>query len=462
LGLWLSEQPILYEDQSIETLIDFLYQACRDRKFNPPTRKRMKRIINSAVARHEKTFFEQTASKLSGSSRLALDNLLHVDDTLPNDYEEGTVIGWLKGDAGQTSLTTLKETADRLQCLQAIDLPANLFANTTTRVVEQYARRAASEPPRELRRHARATRFTLVAAFCWVRQRQITDQLVDLFIRIVHKINGRAEQRVEKRLIVTFRAEAINKDVVVRLLEAAIENPEGQIQDILYPIASPQQMKALVVQYRTTSQRQYEQQVYSSVRASYGHHYRQMLPILLDVLTFRSSTQTRLMSAIDLLKHYVSSKRYTYPDSETVPIDGIIPSAWYPHVVETTATGQTRINRINYEICVLTTLRDHLLRRTVWVEGARDYRNLDEDMPQDYEQNRLYYYQALDLPLHSTTFVEQVQKEMKANLQQLNDHRYNGYDSTEWTYQNCPTSGTADTTYPALSSSRSPTPVASN
>lgn len=84
-------------------------------------------------------------------------------------------MGWLKSDPGQISVATLKATTDRLQRLQAIDLPDKLFASTATRVVETYARRAASEPPRELRRRQGATRWTLLAAFCWMRQREITD-----------------------------------------------------------------------------------------------------------------------------------------------------------------------------------------------------------------------------------------------------------------------------------------------
>lgn len=421
LGEWLGEHPILYEDQRLDVLVDVLYEACRQRQLDPPARKQLERIAHSAIARHERQFFEQTAAKLSGASRLALDNLTYPDETLPTEYMDGTVIGWFKSDPGQTSLATLKATADRLQRLQAIDLPDDLFANTATRVVEAYARRAASEPPRELRRRQSPTRFTLLAAFCWVRQREMTDQLVDLLNRIVHKINGRAEQRVETRLLTAFRAEAVDKDVVVRLLQAAIDHPDGQIQDILYPIASQEQMKMMVVQYRTTSQRSYDRQVYTTLRASYGGHYRQMLPVILKVLTFRSHTQPRLIQAIDLLKRYVDTRRNTYPESEDVPITGIVPTQWQPLVVEQTETGETRINRINYEICVLTTLRDHLLSRTVWVVGAKDFRNLDEDMPQDYEQNRHYYYEMLGLPLEQSTFVNRVQGEMKAALQQLND-----------------------------------------
>ena len=421
LSVWLSEHPILYEDQRMDVLLEVLYEACRQRQLAPPTRKRLERVANSAVARHEKGFFEQTTAKLSGASRLALDNLTYPDETLPTDYVDGTVMGWLKSDPGQTSVAALKATADRLQRLQTIDLPDDLFASTATRVVETYARRAASEPPRELRRRQSATRFTLLAAFCWVRQREITDQLVDLLNQIVHKINGRAEQRVEMRLLTAFRVEAVDKDVVVRLLQAAIDHPDGQIQKILYPIASPEQLKLMVAQYRTTSQRSYDRQVYTTLRASYGGHYRQMLPVMLKVLTFRSRTRPRLIQAIDLLKRYVDTRRNTYPTSEDVPIKDIVPAQWEPLVVEQTETGEIRINRINYEICVLTTLRTYLLDRTVWVVGAKDFRNLDEDMPQDYEKNHAYYYEVLELPLEPSTFVNRLQGDMKLALQQLHD-----------------------------------------
>jgi hypothetical protein len=44
-------------------------------------------------------------------------------------------------------------------------------------------------------------RFTLLAALCWVRQAEITDALVGLLVDLVHRINARAEWRVEKELL---------------------------------------------------------------------------------------------------------------------------------------------------------------------------------------------------------------------------------------------------------------------
>ncbi|MEU8708302.1 hypothetical protein [Streptomyces sp. NPDC048565] len=45
-----------------------------------------------------------------------------------------------------------------------------------------------------------ARRLTLLATLCHVRQTEITDSLVDLFIQLVLKINTRAERKVDKEL----------------------------------------------------------------------------------------------------------------------------------------------------------------------------------------------------------------------------------------------------------------------
>jgi hypothetical protein len=58
------------------------------------------------------------------------------------------------------------------------------------KLVTHYRQRAASEPPRELRRHPTEVRHVLLAALCWQREREITDTLVELLIRLVAAADG--------------------------------------------------------------------------------------------------------------------------------------------------------------------------------------------------------------------------------------------------------------------------------
>ena len=81
--------------------------------------------------------------------------------------------------------------------------------------------------------------------------------------------------------------------------------------------------------------------------------------------------------------------------------------------------GRPRIDRITYEICALEALRDQLRCKEVWVAGANRYRNPDEDLPADFDAQRAGHYQALDLPLDASAFIDGLREEMHAALAQL-------------------------------------------
>jgi TnpA family transposase len=420
LAAWLSEQALLYQDQRLDVLVELLYERCRTLRLEPPSRARLERIARSGLYQHEGRFSAATLQQLSPETQQALDQLLETDVTLTQDTQL-SLMHWLKSDAGQASVAQIQRTAQRLQRLQAIALPATVFANSAQRVVASYARRAATEGISELRRRQPAVRYTLLTAFCWQRRREITDQLVGLLLNILRKLNARAERRVEARLIAEVVKTLDDKTLVIQLLEAALEQPDGQIKDILYPIVSPTQMRQLLEQYRRRNSASYERDIHTVLRASYQYHYRQLLPILLDALTFRSKSQSDLIQAIKLVKRYSRSRRHTYPAHENVPIAGIVPTRWQPLVLEQSEDGEQRVNRINYELSVLTSLREQLRCKAVWVEGAEAYRDPDQDLPADFQARRVHYYQTLALPQDAATFTQGLQQEMMQALQRCND-----------------------------------------
>ena len=88
-------------------------------------------------------------------------------------------------------------------------------------------------------------------------------------------------------------------------------------------------------------------------------------------------------------------------------------------VIERDAEGQFRINRINYELCVLQALRDQLRCKEIWVEGAYRYRNPEADLPADFEVHRGAYYQALNQPLDVDMFIDTLRTEMTQQLDGL-------------------------------------------
>jgi len=162
----------------------------------------------------------------------------------------------------------------------------------------------------------------------------------------------------------------------------------------------------------------YHGRLYERMRTSYSRHYRRMLPGLLNMLEFRSNNDAHqpLIEAIALLKRSLGTGGAWYPSEEHPPLDGVVRPLWHNLVVEKDAQGEERVNRINYELCVLETMRDQLRCREIWVVGADKYRNPDCDLPTDFDAKREEYYKDLSLPQEAKDFIDKLQQEMMEAL----------------------------------------------
>src|SRR5713101_1387 len=83
----------------------------------------------------------------------------------------------LRADPGRATLDNLFQEIAKLERLRALQLPPTLFDGLTPTVLQAYRQRVAVEEPYELRRHAVPLRITLLAAYCLLRGRELTDIL---------------------------------------------------------------------------------------------------------------------------------------------------------------------------------------------------------------------------------------------------------------------------------------------
>ena len=426
LTQWLYQQVVPH-DHHLEHLKAAVFQRCRELHIEPPTPLRIDRIIRSALRSYEEQFCRTISEALPHATRTALDDLIATivasDNESADDVPDGTgysVFQELKSDVGRASLKNLLNTIAKLQRLRQLHLPANLFQNISHKVIDQYQQRAAAEPPRELRRHPAATRYTLLAAFCWLRSQEITDTLVDLLMQIVHRIGVKAERKVDKALLADFKRVRGKTGLLFNLAEAALTHPDGSVRDVLYPVVSEQTFRDLVREYKAAGTA-YEQKVQLVMRSSYSTHYRRMIPHLVTTLEFRSNNDLHrpVIQALALLKTYADSSQHFYGEDEDVPIEGVVPAVWRPLVLQRNKQGRQRVNRIAYEICVLKALREKLRCKEIWVTGANRFRNPDEDLPVDFEIRRPLYYAALHQPLAADMFISALQESMRSALEML-------------------------------------------
>ena len=423
LGHWLHAEALPYDPQA-QHGTDSALEWCRTQGLEPPAPEYLGRIIRSAVHRFETHHQEGIFARLSDASKAAIDELLVTDEpespTPEPGGKESVSFSDLKSDPGKPGVESLLTSIAKLQCIDGLGLSVSVFEPVPAKFIEQFRARCATESIRELRRHPPAIRYSMVAMFCWRRRQQLTDLLLDLLLQVTHHLGTRAEKKIDQRHFAQFKQVRDKAHLLFKLAEATAETPDGIIKEVVYPVVGQKTLQELVAEFKAMGFN-FDREVQERMRSSYGHHYRRMLMPVLDTVQFQSNnTRHRpVIEALDVLKtHRDTSNRYY--DAGEVPLDGVIPRKWRKLVVESTEGGSERVNRINYELCVLRSLRKRLRTKEVWAEGADRYRNPDHDLPTDFDAKRATYYDLLKAPTDPAEFIEKIKAEMRRWLEIFN------------------------------------------
>jgi TnpA family transposase len=420
---WLCADALPFDPQARHGR-DMAFDWCRTQRLEPPASDHLDRIIRSAVHGFEAQQQATVHARLSIASKAAIDRLLAGEESDPDEVrnEESTTISFsnLKTDPGKANLDSLLVAIAKLKCIDDIGLVPEVFQDVPAKFIEQFRQRCATESIRELRRHPAAIRYSMVAMFCWRRQQQLTDTLIDLLMQVIHNLGARAEKRIDKKQFAAFKKVRGKAKLLFKLAEATVDQPDGIIKEVVYPVVAQKTLVELVDEFKAMGF-DFEREVQETMRSSYGHHYRRMLMPVLDSLSFQSNNTVHrpVIEALDVLKAHRDSGQQYYAADE-VPLDGIVQKKWRDIVVEQDKDGKDRVNRINYEICVLRALRKRLRTKEIWVAGADRYRNPELDLPADFAAKRDSYYDLLKAPKDVEVFVKQIQDSMREWLTTLN------------------------------------------
>lgn len=201
-------------------------------------------------------------------------------------------------------------------------------------------------------------RATLLASLGWQRQQEITDSPVELLLHIAHQVGVRVEAKVETELL-QYAKKVLGKGrLLYTIAKAAKGQPDGAVKDVIYPAVSEQVLDDVIREAEADEGR--ARRVKRVARASYSHHYRRIVPALLAGLRFQCNNEVHrpAMDALALLAKYRGRKLAAFPAREAVPLEGVVRDDWRDLVVDDRHGG--RVNRISYEWCVLTALREKL------------------------------------------------------------------------------------------------------
>lgn len=409
---WLTAD-LLNNEHRPDRLQEAVLERYRHLHIEPPTMDQINRMIQSAIADHEMRFCNSIGGNFNARMTDRMNKLLQLQ---PSADGEWTAWQNIKSDPGKAGLESIKEAVARLNSVRDIGLPAELFKAVHPKLLERYAKRATVEEPFELRRHMAPLRLTLMATFLHRREEELTDHLVDLLVETVHKMGKKAEKRIDDSLGDALQKAPSKMAKLYRIAKASVEAPQGVVEEVIFPEAPEKWLLTLIQEVEAGSG--YTGKVKTALQRSYNHHYRRMLPDLLDNLEFCSTNAQHqpVLQALVLIKSQMELRKPFFPEGVEIPLKGIVPANWMPLVVE-----DGKVHRIAYEICVLKTLREQLRCREIWVVGSRRYRNPEEDLPQDFEDRKEYYFAELDIPMDAKTFTASLREELTNHLKTLDE-----------------------------------------
>ncbi|MCH9763114.1 MAG: Tn3 family transposase [Gammaproteobacteria bacterium] len=412
---WLFDTVFPQEALNLEQLKERVSAFLITKKIEQPSNAVFEQTIKSARHQYETYLFETIFSNLSIDTKASLDELLLVEK---NNVSKLSVF---KRWPGGLSLKTILGEADKLRFLKSLVLPVCLHS-IPNKSLQRYYRNICTKYPSAIRVMPESHRYALLAIFALMKRRQVIDNLIDLLIRLTKKIITSGENKLKKELskVIEIKKSCNRKALLNTLISTILQREDEVIKTAIYSVVTKETLEAI---HKKDPEKQitYDSLVHERARSSYVHHYRRMIAPVLELLEFETGNMhyKPIIEALNIIQSQLDSGTTYYPINLAIPIDGAIKKSHLPFVIEDHEQTE-RINRINYEICVLRNLREKLRVKEIWVQGAYQYRNPEEDLPQDFCENKNYYYSLLNKTKNAKFFTRYLKQQLNKHLNDFN------------------------------------------
>lgn len=412
---WLFDTVFPQETLNLEQLKERVSDFLIEQKIERPSDTTFDQVIKSAKYQYEEQLFETIFTGLNVDTKASLDELLLIEQ---NNMSRLSVF---KRWPGGLSLETILSEAKKLKFLKALVLP-DCLQGIPNKSLQRYYRNICTKYPSAIKAMPESHRYALLAIFALIKKRQVTDNLVDLLIRLTKKIITSGENKLKKELskVIEIKKSCNRKVLLNTLISTILKREDEVIKTAIYAVVSKETLEAIHKKY-PEKQITYEGLIHERARNSYVHHYRRMIAPVLELLEFdtRNTHYQPIIEALNVIQTQLDSGTTYYSTNLMVPIDGAVKKSHQSFVIENNEQGE-RINRINYEICVLRNLRDKLRVKEIWVQGAYQYRNPEEDLPQDFVEKKDYYYNLLNKTKVAKYFTRYIKQQLHKHLNDFN------------------------------------------
>lgn len=414
LQLWLSSEILPFEvlnDLEIRMYVDTRLQ---EQRIEPLTDKALDRVIQSAKFQYETSLFSDIADNLNSEAQAYLNGLL-----LPKaDLGGISYFGWLGKTSQSPGLNSMLELLEQLEFMKPILQSTYDIEQVPRKRLTLYQERIVRCHPSDIKSMPEPARLAKLAFYVFIKSQEISDLVVEMFIRLSRNVVHKSEQKVVKKLINKIKVVSGKENLLCSIAEICIAHPDSSIRDVVFPIISEEKLNRIVKDIKRKGT-QYQSVLHQQVKRSYTHYYRKMILPFLSSLTFKGTSPSHqpLLDGLQVIKTWFNSGVQYFPKNTEVPLDFIAPK-WRSRIIN---TDNNRIQRVAYEIYVLKQLGELLNCREIWVTSAFRHRDPDEDIPQEYKvDDQMLPYDRLSLTNDSHQFVSILKSKLSDALSSFN------------------------------------------
>jgi TnpA family transposase len=410
---WLGERALEHDRPStlLQQACERLYQL----RLVRPAITTMEELVADARQWAEVKTIEVLVNPLSAQVQKSLNTLL-----APSEEHDKSPILWLRRFATGHSDKDILEALKKLAFIRQWAVSTWSVAELPPSRIRYLAQVARYTSPQGLKRKKPvAKRYAILVAFLlWAHEKTI-DELIELFdlcLADAYRKSKRDLQEFQlKHMAHMQTVVGYFRDMGQVVLNEDV--PDEAIRPTIYeqvPIDTLQtaldEVESFFIAGRKRTQLDFFDKRYS--------YFRRFTPAFLKALTFHNyADKESLLAALDILREMNEAGDTLLPVTfEDVPTD-FVPAQWRNRVLNRDGT----VNRRDYEMCALSDLRDSLRSGAVWLEGSRQYANLDSYLiPKGrWEQLRQTYCDIVGIPEDGAVQLELKQAALEKNLVRL-------------------------------------------
>lgn len=258
---WIANQERLFPSR--KNIAYLLLTRFREIKLELPSEEKFQRLVNTLRKIYYDKTYKVLDKSLSETTKTLLEKILKLKGRKKGSFT------WIKSPSGEAGLKSILIEIEKLKLIRSFTIEESLIENLHPKLIEQLYRRCRSHNSNRLEELSDEQRFTLLCIFYYVRQMEITDGIIKIFLELIKRIEKKSKKSIEKEVNKDVKKN-YNKQLILKKITLAIKNnPKGTIEEVILAVVDLETFNDLADEYENSHHSSYNAYKTSTMKRKY-------------------------------------------------------------------------------------------------------------------------------------------------------------------------------------------------